>query len=82
MQRKLIDDVTSKFKPMDLVKVTITEKKRVLVKKKEIDGCDVFAQIDNPKVCVYVERKDLQLLMEEMFLLRVKMDMGIHNLKS
>ena len=72
----------SKFKPMenlpkDLVKVTITEKKRVLVKKKHIDDPDVWTQIDEPKVCVYVDRKDLQLFQEEIFLFRTKKDMGI-----
>lgn len=56
--------------PKDLVKVTITEKKRVKVK-------DSWALIDDPKVDIYVSRKDLQLFHEEMTLFRTEKDMGM-----
>lgn len=53
-----------------LTKVVITEKKRVKVKNS-------FALIDEPKVTIYVARGDLSLFMEEMYLLRIKPDMGV-----
>lgn len=63
--------------PKDLVKVTITEKKRVLVEKKRPDDIDVYHYIDDPKVDIYVSRKDLQLFQEEMTLFRTEKDMGM-----
>lgn len=63
--------------PNDLVKVTITEKKRVLVEKKRPDDVDVYHYIDDPKVDIYVARQDLQLFQEEMALFRTEKDMGM-----
>lgn len=82
MHCQTFDNVKSKFEPMenlpkDLVKVTITEKNRVLVEKKRPDDIDVYHYIDDPKVDIYVSRKDLQLFHEEMYLFRIKADMGI-----
>lgn len=47
----------------DLMEVSITEKKRVKIRES-------WSSVDEPRVTIYVERKDLQLFMELMYMHR------------
>ena len=53
-----------------LIEVVITDKKLVRVKES-------IKWIDEPKVSIFVKKEDLQLFMEEFYLLRYNQEMGV-----
>ena len=53
-----------------LIEVVLTEKKLVRVKES-------VKWIDAPRVSIFVKKKDLQLFMEEFYLLRYNQEMGV-----
>lgn len=57
-----------------LIKVILTEKK--LVKEEGRDKISV-KWIDVPRVSIFVKEEDLQLFMEEFYLLRFNQEMGV-----
>lgn len=57
-----------------LIKVILTEKK--LVKEEGRDKISV-KWIDVPRVSIFVKKEDLQLFMEEFYLLRYNQEMGV-----
>lgn len=58
----------------ELVEVVLTDKK--LVKEEGKNKISV-KWIDVPRVSIFVEKKDLQLFMEEFYLLRYNQEMGV-----
>lgn len=58
----------------ELIEVVLTDKK--LVKEEGKNKISV-KWIDVPRVRIFVEKKDLQLFMEEFYLLRYNQEMGI-----
>lgn len=57
-----------------LIEVVLTDKK--LVKEEGKDKISV-KWIDVPRVSIFVEKKDIQLFMEEFYLLRFNQEMGV-----
>lgn len=57
-----------------LIEVVLTDKK--LVKEEGKNKISV-KWIDVPRVSIFVEKKDLQLFMEEFYLLRYNQEMGV-----
>ena len=53
-----------------LIEVILTEKKLVRVKES-------IKWIDAPRVSIFVKEEDLQLFMEEFYLLRYNQEMGV-----
>lgn len=53
-----------------LIEVVLTEKKLVMVKES-------VKWIDAPRVSIFVKEEDLQLFMEEFYLLRYNQEMGV-----
>lgn len=53
-----------------LIEVVLTEKKLVRVKES-------VKWIDAPRVSIFVKEEDLQLFMEEFYLLRYNQEMGV-----
>ncbi len=70
----MLNQNSSHMEAEKLIKVILTEKK--LVKEEGRDKISV-KWIDVPRVSFFVKEEDLQLFMEEFYLLRYNQEMGV-----